>query len=174
MPLKQTPYLRLVHKDQKLPPFSTVAPQGSLFPEARPNTMVFVYTPAVGTTVLELLFDIRPEWLLDVRPAPRFDIFGHGRERVFALFEKLKLRYIDVAGVLGVSSYRTAAMNAAFVSETVTSLKAPEENSLKGPIVVLVDDLDYLHHIADLMPRCLRPPAKRGWETVQLLGPYHR
>jgi len=173
MSRREASYLRLVTREQT-ESFSAPASQGDLFPEANVNTLIFVYTPGLGETFGILLNKIRPPWLFDLRPAPRFEILGQTRKDTFAVFEKLKIRYIDVSGMLRVNTYNTTAMNAIFLAKTIVASQGMEERALKGPMVFLLDDLDYLGHIIDLLPSYLQPPARKKWELVQITQPYRQ
>ena len=121
-----------------------------------------------------LLINIRPRLLLDLSPAPRFDIFGRSRKDTFTLFAELKIHYIDVAGMLGINTYKTTEMNATFLSKTIAETGDSDERTLRGPIVFLSDNLDYLRHIINLLPGYLQPPARKRWEVVQITEPHGR
>ena len=173
MSRREVSHLRLVTREQTIS-FSTPTSQGDLFLEANVNTLVFVYTPGLGETFGTLLIKIRPRWVFDLRPAPRFEILGQSRKDTFALFENLKIQYIDVTGMLGVNTYKTTEMNAIFLAKTIAAAGVMGERTLKGPNVFLLDDLDYLGHIINLLPAYLQPPARKRWEIVQITQPYRQ
>jgi len=171
MSRKDVPHLRLITQDQ-IKHHPAPAPQGDLFPKIKANTLVFAYAPAIGDTFTSLLHAFRPVWLFDIRPAPRFDTLG-GRRNIFMYFDRLRIQYRDIAGMLEAGTYKTVTMNGAFLADAIASAQQPCDNS-NGPIVFLLDDLDYFRHVVQLLPNCLQPPTRRRWEIVQIKQPYQQ
>jgi hypothetical protein len=119
-----------------------------------------------GNRFAELLGDIRPRWLIDLRPLPRFDIDHMNRRRAFDLFERYGVDYRDVAGLLGIASRTDASLSSGRIADEV--IKILIESGVKsspGPIIFLVDDDELAQASTTVFPKRLRPRPKGGWET---------
>jgi len=120
------------------------------------------------TSVLE---KIRPKWVFDLRPLPRFDVEWLSRRAVFNMFEKCSISYHDVAGLIGADSHEDARLNPGIVSNNLLDLvgRSADNTAPYGPLVILLDSEEYLSASARVLPKVLKPYPKGGW-TVCIYG----
>src|SRR5262249_30087139 len=86
--------------------------QLALFPIVSPSLLGILNMERVtGRRFAELLQDIRPRWLFDLRLLPRFDIDQLNRRRAFLLFQQCGVDYRDIAGLLGITSFKDASLS---------------------------------------------------------------
>ncbi|HSN98243.1 MAG TPA: hypothetical protein VLS89_08090 [Candidatus Nanopelagicales bacterium] len=119
-----------------------------------------------GIRFEELLRDIRPRWLFDLRPVPRFDIDQLNRRRAFALFRQYRVEYLDITGRLDITSGKDASLSSGRIADEVTKeLTEIGTKSAPGPLVFLVDDEEIARISTVVLPERLRPQPKGGWDT---------
>lgn len=72
--------------------------QANLFPTPRPGVMVFVYFPDVTEEEFRAALEYaKPSSIVELRPAPRFDIGTLNRKTAFHAFRIHNSTYIDLA-----------------------------------------------------------------------------
>lgn len=146
------------------------AGQLSLFPVFSSSFLGILNIERVsGMRFEELLRDIRPRWLLDLRTVPRFDLNHLNRRRAFGLFRQYGVEYRDVAGRLNITSRKDASLSSGRIADDVTrELSEVGTGAAPGPLVFLVDDDEIARISMLVLPQRLRPRPKAGW-MVQLL-----
>lgn len=141
--------------------------QPNLFPVTSQSLLGIVNMARISaeefTTVLQ---SVRPRWVFDLRPLPRFDLGWLNRREVFDLFEKCSISYQDVAGLIGASSHDDARLNPGIISNSLLDLMG---NSGSGPLVILLDNDEHISASARDLPKVLKPYPKGGW-TVCIYG----
>lgn len=141
--------------------------QADLFPMAKPWLLIFTDASDLSADYFVALLDeAQPTYVLDVRPTPRFDIGRLNRRRVFEIFRKNHIHYVDVAGLVGVSSRWDANLNPSFLVDTINaSLQHRGASSVEGPIVVLCDNKEFLNSAMEVFPRLLLKNEKQQWDV---------
>jgi hypothetical protein len=86
-----------------------------------------------------LLRNLRPKWIVDVRPSPRFDVLLGSRQFAFQAFAELSAKYVDLFGELGIGKARVVDVNPGLwsgeIAERIKLSKTPD-----GPYLFLFDD----------------------------------
>jgi hypothetical protein len=177
---KDVPYLRLVtskscspHEEQETHEHGRHWMQLPLFPD-RSALLGFIHTAATtGQVFSGILRAVRPTWLLDLRPAPLFDLdYWFTRRMAFRLFDELQIEYQDIAQKLDIEDRRDARLHGGEVSQHISELLArTPEPGPRGPIVFLVDDSHVLDTAAQILPMTLAPFPKGGWHA-EILARY--
>lgn len=166
----KTPHLKLVKLEVDRDRIetalaSTQGNQADLFPTAKPWLMIFTDVSELSAdSFVRLINEARPTFILDVRPAPRFDIGRLNRNRVFEIFEQNHIQYIDVAGLAGVTSRWDANLNPSFLVETINANLYQGSEAVEGPIVVLCDDKECLSSAMVVFPRQIRSSVRQKWD----------
>lgn len=133
---------------------------------AKPWLMIFTDVSELSAdSFITLIDEARPTYILDVRPAPRFDIGRLNRGRVFEIFERNHIQYLDVAGLVGVTSRWDANLNPSFLVETINEKLYQGTNALEGPILVLCDDKEYLSSAMVVFPKQIRSNERYKWDV---------
>ncbi len=145
--------------------------QPALFPMTPQSLLGLVNMARISadefTSVLQT---VRPRWVFDLRPLPRFDLESLSRKAVFNLFQRFSISYQDVAGLIGVSSHGDARLNPGIVSNSLLDLASGSSGKVPlGPLVILLDSEEYLSASARLLPKLLKPRPRGGW-TVRIYG----
>lgn len=138
-----------------------------LFPglvEARPSLLAFLDMSTVSDRAfITMLGEMCPRWLLDLRPAPRFDYGRLNRHLAFRLFSEHGVNYLDIAARLRIRTRHDARLHAGILSQELNALLARTTQTFSGPIVVLLDEPSVVVTALDVLPRTLQPRPKRGW-----------
>lgn len=98
-----------------------------------------------GILLTDVLQKLKPNYLLDLRKSPRFDLSGYSRKKAFSDFDRLKAKYICLSIDETVGE----------ISERVQSLISKldnEQNKLTGPILILVESADAIDQVYQAMP----------------------
>ena len=164
-------YLRLVEDDfesgenKSVVAADTYTSQIPLFSDASRATLGFIAVAKMSdTTFRELLSDIRPNFIFDLRRIPAFAIGVLTRKTVFALFEANKARYYDVSGAFDIKSARDASSNPRLLVPKIMQLLLRRQRPLVGPILFFVDD-EYLDcKFFDGVAEALPHEDDRGWD----------
>lgn len=162
----------MMDKDQShlrlLPALATHPPkdqsiQSTLFPMAAAGQTVAYALMGDShcrplTDVLEWL---RPRWVIDLRPLPRFDFGTLNRRKAFRYFHRVSAAYHDLFGSLGFRTRSEAAMHLDTVAEAVAMIVG--QQGATGPILVLVDEPPSADEAA-----CLPRRLGKKWEMLLL------
>ena len=166
-------YLRLVDDDfessenKSVVSSDTYTSQIPLFSDASRATLGFIAVAKMSdTTFRELLSDIRPNFIFDLRRIPVFAIGVLTRKTVFALFEANKARYYDVSGALDIKSARDDSSNPRLLVPKIMQLLLRRRRPLVGPILFFVDeeylDCKFFDGVAEALPH----EDARGWDIA--------
>jgi hypothetical protein len=140
--------------------------QHALFPmTASSRTVAFVQ---LGTSqersLIELLDWIRPRWVIDLRPVPRFDYGTLSRRRVFAHLDRLAAVYHDMFATLGFQTRSQAQTHIDVIAEAVAQVVG-QPGAVMGPIVVLVDEPPSREETTTMPRRLLEKSPGKKWDV---------
>lgn len=138
-----------------------------LFPglgDAPPSLLAFLDMSTVSDKAfIAVLSEMCPRWLLDLRPAPRFDYGRLNRRLAFRLFSEHNVTYLDIAASLSIRDRHDARLHAGILSQELNVLLAGMAQTLSGPVVILLDDQSVVRTAMDIVPGTLLPRPRRGW-----------
>ncbi|WNZ64013.1 hypothetical protein QEG98_10140 [Myxococcus sp. MxC21-1] len=139
--------------------------QLSLFPEFESRMLGFVdMSDVAAESFVAVLNEFRPQWIMDLRVVPFFDLGGTSRRGFFQLFQQLGIQYRDVSGRLGVTSRRDVKLNAEVAAQLMSEMMTREpERGLSGPVFVLLEEFRSVSVAAMTLPPLLQPRPKGGW-----------
>jgi hypothetical protein len=121
---------------------------------------------ASGAPFAAMLAQVRPTWLLDLRPVARFNLDHLTRRSAFALFDQYGIRYCDLATQFSLDDRRDPRLvSGTFAAELGRLLASTRGPGVRGPIVFLVDDPEVIRIGLDVFPTSLRPAPKGGWQA---------
>jgi hypothetical protein len=143
------------------------AMQPMLFSEASAHTLGFIKAGEIDANrLVSLVADARPRLVFDLRPAPSFARGSIQRRAIFSLFERHKVQYFDVAGVLGVTATRDGLLNPALLIHGIQINILRTTKAFFGPIFFFMDDDlfndDYFTAVANHLPH----QDGRGWDIA--------
>lgn len=148
------------------PTRSTSSVQAELFPMSKPWLLIFTDTCELSAEhFVQLLSQARPTFVLDIRPTPRFDMGRLNRRLAFEIFRENHIRYVDVAGLAGVSSKWDANLNPSFLAESINKTLQIKGASSEGPIVLLFDNRDLLNSAMEVFPKALLKNNRNRWDV---------
>lgn len=125
------------------------------------NLIAFIGEAALsGILFTDVLRNIQPHYLLDLRTCPRFDFSGYSRKRAFSDFERWEAKYICLSAdeTSGGISDRAHAL--------ITKLRRDSKN-LTGPLVVLVETVEAIDQVSKVLPE---PNTSIGEWTITVDG----
>lgn len=132
--------------------------------DTRSSLLAFLdMSRASGEAFTTMLRELRPPWLLDLRPLPRFDYGRLNRRVAFRLFSENQVSYHDIACSLQIQERHDARLHAGILSQELSALLASWSPTLIGPIVILVDDPTVLLTAKKVLPGTLEPRPRGGW-----------
>ncbi len=168
----EVPYLKLVPEARSQAEISKrchdqALEQRTLFPMADSTHMVFLNTADLsGDDFIAFLKDVSPSILIDLRTAPRFDYGKINRKQAFKIFSEQGIKYIDVAGVMGISSKRDAHLNPGLLVDFLNAKITEPLRVLRGSVAFLFDEMESIASAADVFPKYLNNPDKKKlWEV---------
>lgn len=121
------------------------------------NLVLFVgETSLTGETLIDILYNLQPSFLLDLRACPRFDFPGYSRKRAFLDFDHFGTKYFDLdsddilleTNLLHEKLHRTST-------------------ELTGPLVVFVEGTSDIDQFSKAIPT---PGTPAGKWTFALTG----
>ncbi|ULA62772.1 MAG: hypothetical protein LZF86_50152 [Nitrospira sp.] len=167
----EAPYLKLVPVARSQAEISKLChnqalEQRTLFPMADSAHMVFLNTADLsGDDFITFLKDVSPSILIDLRTAPRFDYGKVNRRQAFKIFSEQEIKYIDVAGVMEISSKRDANLNPGLLVDFLNAKLTEPLRVLRGPVAFLFDEVESIMSAADVFPKYLNNhDKKKVWE----------
>ncbi len=76
--------------------------QIEMFEDSNDKSIFVIYFSDIdGALFSNAMHNIHPEYILDMRPNPRFDIDGYSRKMAFIEFDRLGSKYMDYVELLG-------------------------------------------------------------------------
>jgi hypothetical protein len=118
---------------------------------------------------IALLKGLRPQWVMDLRSVPLFDLGGTNRKWFFELFQQLGVRYRDVSGRLGITSSRDRLADtenvALIISAMLAQVAVPEQ---LGPVLILLDGPEGILKTERFLLPKLQPSPRGGWAVHRL------
>ncbi|WHZ13631.1 MAG: hypothetical protein OJF52_000464 [Nitrospira sp.] len=141
--------------------------QSTLFPMAIPSQMVFINTARLirANSFIDLLEEVTPKSVIDLRPVPRFDFCGLNRTTAFDLFERYALNYVDVTGLQGITSKHHEGLKPEtmvhFLKDILEAVGKPSE----GPLVFLFDNDELMFLAAEIFPGEIKQPPQGKWQV---------
>lgn len=172
-----TGHLRLVVHTADTEPQSSPLPketnggQGLLFPSASRDLLLLVDMSSISDDCLiDLISNVKPRWIFDLRALPRFDIGSLNRHGFFDLCRVNLARYRDIGGLVGIAASRDASLSsgvaAVAISEMLNEVASPKT---VGPIAVLLGSMNDVSMAAIRLPSDLRPKPKGGWKVCSFV-----
>jgi hypothetical protein len=164
------PHLRLVEPAAKPTSDRTgtklSAVQPDLFPMAKPHLLIFANATHLSEeNVTSLILQAQPTLVLDLRPFPRFDFGRLNRKAIFDLFQKSAVVYLDVTGLVGITSRLDANFNPCLMVSSINDILNAKSLSVVGPILFLFDDSDLLSSSIKVFPDTLMPKQCKKWDV---------
>lgn len=139
--------------------------QSEMFPLAKPHLLIFSdLTKISSESFLSLISDAKPNLILDLRPIPRFDFGRLNRKTIFEFFKTNESIYIDVTGVIGVSSKADANLNPSLMAKSLSNMTKTMGLPMRGPLLFLFDDSDLLSASAQVFADSLSHNEGKKWE----------
>ncbi len=166
-------YLRLVDLDNEADAVTNQSVslltdfQSTLFSDSSNFTLGFIAIKHMSDrTFQSLLSDVRPKYIFDLRRVPTFSIGVLNRKTIFALFDAYKIRYLDVAGALDISSPRDASSNPKLLMPKIMQTLLRTRKPLVGPVLLFLDEEFINEQFIDGVESALPHQDGRGWEIV--------
>jgi hypothetical protein len=155
------PHLRVVRDESACPATHREPIQLDLLLDRSESLVVFVGEPNLsGEVISRTLRTLRPNYVLDFRTCPRFDILGYSRKKAFTDFELCQAKYVTPSSeeASGDTSKRVAAL--------LSKLSTDSQN-LVGPLLVLVETEEAVELVFHALPKS---KAKCGAWTLAVEG----
>jgi hypothetical protein len=142
--------------------------QRTLFVAGNSSLLSFVHLEKISEAdFTALIREACAKYVIDLRTVPRFDIGALTRKIVFALFEGVGSKYLDLSGRLGVTDRRDAKLNPRILAHHLRETFDATKYLVEGPIILLVDAVqfsnEYVTALSDEM-HALRP---EGWDVFR-------
>jgi hypothetical protein len=140
-------FLRLVDTTSKVDPinretFVRRAWQNTLFANENPSLLLFVNFEEVSENDFKaVLGGAQPKFLFDIRRVPRFDLGSLNRRQAFALFSKMRTRYVDLSARLNIAARPMSSLDPSLLTRLI--LDASNQPDIQGPIAFLVDTQEF-------------------------------
>jgi len=143
-------------------------------PYERAHTVVFVDAMrASSEQFYELLGLLKPQWIIDARSMPRFDILLGSRQYAFSTFAELSATYVDLFGELQISTTRVADVNPRLWSGKLSE-RIKRAQSSDGPYLFIFDDSSLMDaakwEVPQMMKTILRKPIGAAADGLQLIA----
>ena len=163
------PHLKLVASTNELEKDSAgvlvLGTQSELFPMAKPHLLIFAdVTNIPPEEFVSLISEAKPSFVFDLRPTPRFDFGRLNRKTSFELFRANGTLYVDVTGLIGVSSKWDANLNPSFMVKSINEILKARDSST-GPLVFLFDDNSLLFSSIQVFADGLDHRERKKWEV---------
>lgn len=163
-------FLRLIANDDADRKDPTIEPgvQLGLFPERDPAVLSFYHVAYFrSASFLKTVARIRPEVFVDLRAVPSFRSIGLDRKRVLLFLDSERVDYVDASGMIGSMEFSTLQPQelAEFI---VMYLKS--RTRVRGPIILLMDNLKSLKAMADDLPARLAQQLGPSCRAQVFLG----
>jgi hypothetical protein len=172
MASKPPPFLRVIRPEESqflaAEDFAPQTWQSNLFASTDPSQIIFVNVEFLDERdFLTVLIASKARFVIDLRQAPRFDIGNLNRRLVFALFERIATKYIDVAGRLEIRDARDARLNPAILGVYLRD-QLSDNGRLQGPLVFLVDAGQFSDEYMFALASNLPAGDDRGWAPLRI------
>lgn len=170
---KVPPRLRVVPAPPQYQPvtratFEAAVDQRSLFVHESPSLLIFAKVDGLSQDEFyRLIVKSKPKLVLDLRVAPRFDIGTMSRKAVFALFDSIGSRYVDVSGILEIKQARDARLNPSFLGQQLKEIVFKGKTSATGPLLLLSDAAQTDQTYVDALSSAMDSLCEGGWETMR-------
>jgi hypothetical protein len=161
---RERSHLRLVEHE---PRPAASEPKGQLSFCFAAETFVLVLvdlTNASEVEFLQILEEVRPDAVIELRKVPRFDFGRLNRKIVFRMFDAMKARYHDLIYSLRVTSAHDAGLNPAFVARPLAAILQADPRPQRA--LVLLDDPKALDLSLEVLPSRLETQPR--WQVRRL------
>lgn len=164
---KDQPHLRLLPPADPDAKSAEHSVQGTLFPMTASSwTVAFVQmTSSQERSLIELLDWIRPRWVIDLRPLPRFDYGTLSRRTVFDHLDRLAVAYCDLFATLGFQTRAQAHTHIDVIADAVARMVGQPGTAI-GPVVVLVDEPPSPEETTSVPRRLSEQSPGKKWEVL--------
>lgn len=137
----------------------------SLFPATETCLFAVVnYSAIDGEDLLDILVNVAPRTIFDLRRSPRFDKRGISRSIVFRKFREINSKYFDVSGRLDSAGKGQEIGNPDIVGEFISRLLDKSARRGLGALMVLLDADQYRESFLHSLLVYLRPPSSDQWK----------
>lgn len=166
---KPPEYIQLVRSPaSKTPTSSDVLArstwQKTLFASANSGLLCFVNPSLISETeLLRVLLEGKPKLVLDMRLVPTFDVGSLNRRLVFGLFDQIGAKYVDVSGMLKITSRRDSKLNPRLLVQEMERLIGP---ITEGPVVLLAEAEQFAEEYVSSFVSQAQHWRKEGWELL--------
>lgn len=136
--------------------------QMDMFSSRNENSIFIVYFSDIdGKSFSDALNDIHPEYIIDMRPNPRFDIPGYSRKKAFSEFHEIGIKYFDYVELLD--------GNDRDKSHILIAVKKLFEKIQKGPFAIIFGNREQDELYEEQLLKHL-PENKKVWELSFIQG----
>lgn len=143
--------------------------QQGFFPSKDPSQLLFIGMSAIsGDLFCELVNEIKPSLVFDLRISPVFSFSGLNRALVFDCFQRNRCVYFDIPPLLKATSNLSASLNPAIISVFLTKIIEDSETDFTGPFMFLFDSTRNMEKYENILSRNLSPRPTKGWEVVRV------
>lgn len=175
-PRNRPPYLHLVKRgstetklDLKLNQI-----QGVLFPTLSASSLIVLQLRKLdGKRFSDLLEEVQPALIVDLRLVPLFDVGLLTRKSAFALFKQQRIKYVDLLGSMGATDPRDSRLNPELLATQLQdALRSQEPRS--GPTLLLVDAQQFEDDYINRLAKRLRSGEPRPLEIYKVPERQHQ
>lgn len=162
------PKLGLVHRSATQVAFDQLwasedATQRSFFPKKLPNLLVFFEMSRITEErFCNLIGEIQPRVVIDVRAVSRFDIGQLNRKKALHLFKESNSYYFEAPKLFRTDDIELS--NISYKSFHAHMVKLLDKDKLVGPVVVLTHQFHSEAAYLRFIPKLLPAPTENGWE----------
>jgi hypothetical protein len=142
-------------------------PQGVLFPLGPEGTLGLIDLSQIdGNRLVDILRELQPRWVIDLRAVPKFDFGASSRRSVLGQIQRLGSSYLDIGGLLGITSRRHSVISTGEAVEALNAAIGVQcRSSSAGTLLILLDSPEAVKASANLLPRMLKPRPRGGWRV---------
>ncbi len=139
--------------------------QSEMFPLAKPHLLIFSDLTKISSEgFLSLISESKPNLILDLRPTPRFDFGRLNRGMIFEVFKTNGTIYVDVTGIIGVSSNADANLNPSLMAKSLSEIIKAKGLPMRGPLLFLFDNSNRLSSSTQVFADSLSHSEGKKWE----------
>lgn len=142
--------------------------QLGLFPEVDPLVMSFFHIGFLRhTSLLEISRQLNPGVIFDVRVFPSFRSFDVDRRDALDYFNKHRMDYVDVSGLLG--DVGLSDLNSELVPSFICDYVSLS-TTIRGPMMFIFDKFDSMKFFAEKIPVALNSKLKKNFRAQVFVG----
>jgi hypothetical protein len=129
--------------------------------------LVFVFFPLVSEREFRgAIEQMKPASIVDLRPAPRFDLGRLDRREALGIFEKIGARYVDIGTALGIEGCGDLTLLPMWIQNKAVPFTESDQSRADGPVMFLLNEEITGRSAVDAIAAALS--AKHPWTIVEL------